>query len=65
MLLKAAIGAVAAKAHFVRDLLVGYLRSERVVWEYSILPLSMAALVKSVALQNVGRCTCEEMLRQQ
>jgi hypothetical protein len=25
----------------------------------------MAAIVKSAALQNVGRCTCEEMLRQQ
>jgi hypothetical protein len=24
----------------------------------------MAALVKSAALQNVGRCACKEMLRQ-
>lgn len=47
-----------------RDPLVGPARSERIVWEYSILSLSMAALVKSAALQNVGRCACKEMLRQ-
>ncbi len=35
------------------------------VWEYPILTLSMAALVKFAALQNMGRFTCEEMLRQQ
>ena len=48
-----------------RDLIVGPARSESVVWEYLILTLSMAALMKSAALQNEYRCTCEEMLRQQ
>ena len=61
----AAIGASAAKAQFVRDLIVGPARSESVVWEYLILILSLAALVKSAALQNAYRCTGEEKLRQQ
>lgn len=62
---KAALGFISVKCSFVRDQSVGVVRSEKVVWEYPILTLSMAALVKSAALQNVGRCTCEEMLRQQ
>lgn len=62
---KTAIGFAGTEVRFVRDPIVGTPRSERVVWKYPILTLSMAALVKSAALQNACRCTCEEMLRQQ
>lgn len=59
------IGAVVANSHFVRDPSGRCSRSARVVWEYSILPLSMAALVKSAALPKERCRICMEMLRQQ
>ena len=46
-----------------RNPIIGTARGEGVNWKYSILTLSMAALVKSAELQNACRCTFEEMLR--
>jgi hypothetical protein len=48
-----------------RDPIVELVRSERAVWDYPILIILMAALVKSFALQNACRRNCKRMLRQQ
>jgi hypothetical protein len=63
--LTAAVGAIEANGRLVRDPIVGSACSEREVWEHPILILSMAALMKSAAMQNASRCACEKMLRQQ
>jgi hypothetical protein len=61
---KTPIGFAETEVRFVRDPIVGTPRGERVVRKYPILTLSMAALVKSVALPKDRRCTREGMLRQ-
>lgn len=57
--------AAPAQGGFVRDLRVYASRSETVVWEYPILTLSMAAMVKFVALPKVFCSNCKQLLRQQ
>jgi hypothetical protein len=57
--------AAPAQGGFVRDLRVYASRSETVVWEYPILTLSMAAMVKFAALPKVFCRNCKQLLRQQ